>query len=97
MSTKQRSKYHPAENPPTVAAAIAGVIVAFGTWGLDSVAWPTQVEVALGVLILVVAGACGTVAQRWTKRVYYGPPPAADHAPAPGPALNRSGTKAAWD
>lgn len=53
-------------NPPTVAAAVAGVVVAFAGWGLDSVSWPTQVEGALLVLAIVAAGGLGKFAQRFT-------------------------------
>lgn len=53
-------------NRPTIAAAVAGVVVAFAGWGLDSVTWPGAVEGALFALALAVGAAAGKVAQRGT-------------------------------
>lgn len=74
-TAKGRSKNHPLENPPTLVGLIAGAITALAVWGLDSVTWPGEVEAALLALAVAVGGVVGKIAQRWTQRVYYSPPP----------------------
>lgn len=56
------------ENPPALAGALSGLVVALGSWGIDALpdSVPTAVAGALVLVLLAAAALVGKFAQRFT-------------------------------